>query len=351
MAEVKIAADSGGGSISIKGPSSSGSNVDVLDTSGNLRVTGKAGFGTTDTSGYNTAADDLTIATAGDTGITINSGTTSNGTLAFTDGQNTTWQGAIDYDHNTNLMQLVVNNENALQIDQNHNVTIKAVEGTSRYFFGGVGDAEHAELSMYDSAGTQGIRIGVDAETFFNVGTNMYFTCQNASGTNGRVYLNRATGSNTTLEVNQNTGGGTEMITFRCEGTQIGSITQNGASNTSFNTGSDYRLKENISLISDGITRVKQLKPSRFNWIADDTNTPQDGFIAHEVSSVIPEAVQGEKDAVFAEDTGIGNDKKGAIKVQKLDYSKFTPLLTAALQEAIAKIETLETKVAALEAG
>ena len=179
----------------------------------------------------------------------------------------------------------------------------------------------------------------------------MYFTCQNASGTNGRVYLNRATGSNTTLEVNQNTGGGTEMITFRCEGTQIGSITQNGASNTSFNTGSDYRLKENISLISDGITRVKQLKPSRFNWIADDTNTPQDGFIAHEVSSVIPEAVQGEKDAVFAEDTGIGNDKKGAIKVQKLDYSKFTPLLTAALQEAIAKIETLETKVAALEAG
>ena len=207
MAEVKIAADSGGGSISIKGPSSSGSDVDVLDTSGNLRVTGKAGFGTTDTSGYNTAADDLTIATAGDTGITINSGTTNNGTLAFTDGQNTTWQGAIDYDHNTNLMQIVVNNENALQIDQNHNVTIKAVEGTSRYFFGGVGDAEHAELSMYDSAGTQGIRIGVDAETFFNVGTNMYFTCQNASGTNGRVYLNRATGSNTTLEVKQNTGG------------------------------------------------------------------------------------------------------------------------------------------------
>ena len=184
-----------------------------------------------------------------------------------------------------------------------------------------MGNDEHAEFSMYDSAGTQSIRLGVDAETFFNVGTNMYFTSQNASGTNGRVYLNRATGSNTTLEVNQNTGGGTEMITFRCEGTQIGSITQNGASNTSYNTSSDYRLKENISLISDGITRLKQLKPSRFNWIADDTNTPQDGFT------------------------------KGSIKPQKLDYSKFTPLLTAALQEAIAKIEVLETKVAALEAG
>ena len=179
----------------------------------------------------------------------------------------------------------------------------------------------------------------------------IYINSQNASGNNGRVYINRATSSNSSLEVNQNTGGGTEMITFRCEGTQIGSITQSGASNTSYNTGSDYRLKENISLISDGITRLKQLKPSRFNWIADDTNTPQDGFIAHEVSSVIPEAVEGEKDAVFTEDTGVGNDTKGAIKIQKLDYSKFTPLLTAALQEAIAKIETLETKVAALEAA
>ena len=59
----------------------------------------------------------------------------------------------------------------------------------------------------------------------------------------------------------------------------------------------------------------------------------------------------GEKDAVFTEDTGVGTDNKGAINPQKLDYSKFTPLLTAALQEAIAKIEVLETKVAALEAA
>jgi len=179
----------------------------------------------------------------------------------------------------------------------------------------------------------------------------IYFNSQNASSNNGRVYINRATSSNSSLEINQNTGGGTEFMAFRCEGSQIGSITQSGASNTSYNTSSDYRLKENISLISDGITRLKQLKPSRFNWKIDDTNTPQDGFIAHEVSSVIPEAVQGEKDAVFTEDTGVGTDNKGAINPQKLDYSKFTPLLTAALQEAIAKIEVLETKVAALEAA
>jgi len=179
---------------------------------------------------------------------------------------------------------------------------------------------------------------------------NIFFNSTDASGDTGRVFLDVQDANRTVLEVNNNTGGGTEFMAFRTAGTKIGSITQNGASNTAFNTSSDYRLKENIALISDGISRLKQLKPSRFSWIVDDTNTLQDGFIAHEVSPVIPEAVLGEKDAVFTEDTNVGNDTKGAIKPQAVDYSKLTPLLTAALQEAIAKIEVLETKVAALEA-
>jgi len=114
----------------------------------------------------------------------------------------------------------------------------------------------------------------------------------------------------------------------------VGSITVSGSA-TAFNTSSDYRLKENVVGITDGITRVKQLSPSRFNFIADDTTTV-DGFIAHEAQTVVPEAVTGEKD---------GEEMQG------IDQSKLVPLLTAALQEAIAKIETLETKVAALEAG
>ena len=76
-----------------------------------------------------------------------------------------------------------------------------------------------------------------------------------------------------------------------------GSIQYSNAG-TSFNTSSDYRLKENVTNISDGITRIKQLTPRRFNWISDETNTLQDGFIAHEVSSIVPEAISGEKDAV-----------------------------------------------------
>ena len=144
-------------------------------------------------------------------------------------------------------------------------------------------------------------------------------------------------------------------------GSTTGSIVQ-GQSTVGYNTSSDYRLKENIVNITDGITRIKQLSPKRFNFIADTTNTLQDGFIAHEVTPVIPEAVTGVKDATYTtyydnfdtipEGKAIGDVKEeAAINPQSLDYAKFTPLLTAALQEAIAKIETLETKVAALEAA
>ena len=106
-----------------------------------------------------------------------------------------------------------------------------------------------------------------------------------------------------------------------------------------------------IISLSDGITRVKQLSPKRFNWIIDETNTPVDGFFAHEVSNVVPEAVSGTKDKV-ADDADVARGdalKVGDQVYQEIDQSKLVPLLTAALQEAIVEIETLKTKVAALE--
>ena len=117
-----------------------------------------------------------------------------------------------------------------------------------------------------------------------------------------------------------------------------GSITGN-ATNSAYNTSSDYRLKENDVRITDGISRVKQLRPIKFNWKTDPSTT-QDGFFAHEVSPVVPESVTGEKDAPIDE-IGAG--------YQMIDHSKLVPLLTAALQEAISEIETLKTKVTALE--
>jgi hypothetical protein len=126
----------------------------------------------------------------------------------------------------------------------------------------------------------------------------------------------------------------THVIFYNPNGT-VGTIATSGSA-TAYNTSSDYRLKENVTPVSDGITRLQQLKPSRFNFIVDPDKTV-DGFLAHEVQTIVPEAITGEKDAV---------DDEGNPIYQGIDQSKLVPLLTAALQEAIAKIETLEGMIA-----
>ena len=141
--------------------------------------------------------------------------------------------------------------------------------------------------------------------------------------------------------------GGYTAFEIRSAQTTVGSITFNSGG-SSFNTTSDSRLKENVVDIDDGITRLKALKPKRFNYKSLPDVT-QDGFIAHEAQEVLPYAVTGTKDEVATEDKPEDEIKVGDPIYQELDYSKLTPLLTAALQEAIGKIEVLEEKVAALE--
>jgi hypothetical protein len=126
-------------------------------------------------------------------------------------------------------------------------------------------------------------------------------------------------------------------IGFQNGASTVGSISI-GTSSTSYNTTSDYRLKENLTAITDGIYRLKQLKPRRFNFIGNADVV--DGFIAHEAKEVIPESVTGEKDEVLP---------NGDPVYQGIDQAKIVPLLTAALQEAISKIEQLETRIQTLE--
>ena len=151
-----------------------------------------------------------------------------------------------------------------------------------------------------------------------------------------RLLISRA--SNVCIHTNRNTDGISSA--FQRGGTTVGSISVT-TNSTSYNTTSDYRLKENVAALTDGITRVKQLLPKRFNFIAEP-GTTVDGFLAHEAQAVVPEAVIGTHNEV---------DDDGNAVMQGIDQAKLVPLLTAALQEAIAKIETLETKVAALEAA
>jgi len=123
----------------------------------------------------------------------------------------------------------------------------------------------------------------------------------------------------------------------------------NGGSPTAANSGiaaawnlhSDYRLKENVSNISNASNVIKNLRPVNFSWVEDNSNIPTtQGFIAHELQEQAPFSVLGEKDAV---------DEENNPMYQAADYSKLVPLLTAALQEAITKIEDLETRIQALE--
>ena len=129
---------------------------------------------------------------------------------------------------------------------------------------------------------------------------------------------------------------------FRNSGgpTLVGTITTN-ASATAYNTTSDYRLKQSVVPLTGAIDRVKTLSPKRFSFIVEPDRTV-DGFLAHEVAPAVPEAITGTKDQV---------DNEGNPIYQGIDQSKLVPLLTAALQEAVAKIELLETRISALEAN
>ena len=177
-----------------------------------------------------------------------------------------------------------------------------------------------------------------------------------------RFHVNGPSGEDLSIFQTATTGNSNVgMIVFKDGGdTYCGQITSNPNSHTtSFVTNSDYRLKENEVAITDGITRVKQFKPYRFDW--KKSGKTVDGFFAHEAQTVVPESIIGTKDETedilyVAEDTipegkSIGDIKETVPKYQGIDQSKLVPLLTAALQEAITKIETLETKVAALEAA
>jgi hypothetical protein len=177
--------------------------------------------------------------------------------------------------------------------------------------------------------------------------------------------------------------GAQSFIDFRLSNnTQVGYISTDG-SGTTYGTSSDYRLKENVDYTWDATTRLKQLKPARFNFIADDTNTLVDGFLAHEAATVVPESVVGahnetevinnvvlnadgsvnkqdvtEADWTDGKTTGTdpqGNEiailyasdttwvaTKTVPKYQGIDQAKLVPLLVKTIQELEARITALE---------
>jgi hypothetical protein len=199
---------------------------------------------------------------------------------------------------------------------------------------------------VFSAAGI--IDVGANNNTIFRRGSSDSMLIDgdgyigiNTSSPNARVHVRETIEGQRamTIQVNENPLFGAGLINFENNaGSNVGSINYDGSS-TSYNTSSDYRLKENVVKIDGALDRLKLLKPVNFNFI----NRPDiivDGFIAHEVQEVIPAAVVGVKDEL---------DKDGKPKYQGIDHSKIVPLLTAALQEAIDKITQLEERINKLE--
>ena len=256
----------------------------ITNTSGNL--------------GVNTASPTANLHLKDESGnaeIKLQGGASSaNDIIAFLNSSGST-RGNITYDTDHDFLLFNINGSERMRIDSSGNLLV----GTST-----VGVAGSS------SAGAGGLTFKPDFD-------------DNAL----QLVFNRASTSNSSF-----------VQAFLNAGTLVGAITYNNSS-TTFTTSSDYRLKENAVLISDGITRLKTLKPYRFNFTVEP-DKKVDGFFAHEVTAV-PEAITGTKDEVDSDNNPV---------YQGIDQSKLVPLLTAALQEAVGKIEVLETKVAALEA-
>jgi hypothetical protein len=189
-----------------------------------------------------------------------------------------------------------------------------------------------AERMRIDSNGKLGINRGEPYNAMIDL-TNVYPT--------------------TGIRTNSNTATAHWAMEFHNSNGQVGTIELAGTS-TLYNTSSDHRLKENVVTEWDATTRLKQLKPSRFNFIAD-ASTTVDGFLAHEVQEIVPEAISGTKDGlevwregeelpdgVSVGDNKLDDDGNTIPKYQGIDQSKLVPLLVKTIQELEARITALE---------
>jgi len=252
-------------------------------------------------------ADDLVLTVPDEGGMTIAQGTAEQSYLAFADGTSgdARYRGFLSYDHALDALYLGTSGAYKLLINNTGQHTIECNKAS--------GYALNVRNDGNDS-NRYGIvtRVGSD------------------------------TGSGTSYSMGFQDG----------DGNAVGSITHSGGS-TSFNTSSDYRLKENVTYDFDATTRLKELKPCRFNFIGQKETV--DGFIAHEVTAV-PEAIVGEKDAMteevlytdgdaIPEGKKVGDVKEASkIDPQGIDQSKLVPLLVKTIQELEARITALESK-------
>ena len=361
-----------------------------LHLSGTAYINTAVGIGTTSPS------EKLEVSnTSGGASILIKTSTTDGGNLLFGD-TDSNGVGRVRYDHSANAMQFYANAAERMRIDSSGNVGIGTTSPSDSYNYGKTLDIHGSAGAVtylrdsdatsnfgfvaYDGGTTNRCVIGGGGTAYlrfissgaecgrFDTSGRLLVGLTGASGfgtlettsfaSDGSCYLARASGNvlvgttsvptggaSTGFSISDN--GGKQMVTHGVSGTgntyvniyknangTVGGIRVSGSS-TAYDTSSDYRLKENVVEMTSALDRVNQLQPKRFNFIAD-ADTTVDGFLAHEVQDIVPEAISGEKDAV---------DDEGNPEYQGIDQSKLVPLLTKAIQEQQAQIEALQSEI------
>jgi hypothetical protein len=328
-----------------------------------------SGVGTLGAFGFTNTTDSVTgpaiLATGGLSlpqaltygGVTLSNSVTGTGSMVLS--ASPAFTGSPTYTNNQNAQSIVnfTNNSNGA----NASAIFQTGNGTSLVNFGVVGTntTPNGIISpnrgwMYSSYGVSIIGDGASDIRFASGGTAevarfgtdgsfLVGTTTNGGWSANAKVVGQIAGSGYAIS-GYNTGStgaafigridntAAQIVSFFYSGSAIGSITTNG-STTSYNTSSDYRLKENVQPMTGGLATVAALKPVTYNWISN--GSAGEGFIAHELQAVIPEAVHGEKDAV---------DDKGEIKPQGVDFSKIVPHLVAAIQELTTRLAALENK-------
>jgi hypothetical protein len=249
-----------------------------IDASGNV------GIGTSTTSGF--ATGKLIVASSGDNFVSLQAGTTNASGINMVDSVTGSAVGLIRYQHASDAMDFFTNGSQRMIIDSSGNVLVGTTAATP-------------------TAANPGVKI-VSPTTAASVWAY--------------------NGTSTVPMINFVNGNGT-----------VGHI-DTSASSTAYVTSSDYRLKENIVPMTGALDKVAQLKPVTYTWKIDGLSG--EGFIAHELAEVCPQAVSGEKDAVDAEGNPV---------YQGIDTSFLVATLTAAIKELSSQNKELLSRIEALE--
>jgi hypothetical protein len=218
----------------------------------------------------------------------------------------------------------------ALELDINRNPETGAFGDTNK---------SHARIQLAGDNGGSNIKFNTASANNTTATERMrvspsgdiLFGCTSLA--NDFAYFEEASSNRRILNIGSSTTSSIDIVNFRNPNGIVGGINTDGFT-TSFSSSSDYRLKENVVEMTDALDRVSELKPSRFNFIGEEKTV--DGFLAHEVSDIVPEAISGTKDEV---------DEKGNPIYQGIDQSKLVPLLVGAIQELKAEIETLKSQI------